>query len=74
MRLFNIKKILLNLFMNLLFVGVMANPIVVMETSEGIIEIKLKPEIAPKACENMIKLLKTAIMMGWSFTVSSQLL
>ena len=50
------KKALLTLFMSLLFTGVIASPIVVMETTEGTIEIELKPEVAPKACENMIKL------------------
>ncbi|MEI8300148.1 MAG: peptidylprolyl isomerase [Chlamydiota bacterium] len=32
------------------------SPIIVMETTEGTIEITLKPQIAPKACENFIKL------------------
>lgn len=31
------------------------NPIIVMETTQGIIEIELKPTVAPKACENMMK-------------------
>ena len=31
-------------------------PIMVMETTEGVIEITLKPSIAPKACENFMKL------------------
>ncbi|NRA90264.1 MAG: peptidylprolyl isomerase [Simkaniaceae bacterium] len=30
-------------------------PIVVMETTQGVIEIELKPDVAPKACENMMK-------------------
>lgn len=30
-------------------------PIIVMETNQGTMEIKLFPEIAPKACENMIR-------------------
>lgn len=50
------KKILAALVMQLFCVFAMANPIIVMETSEGTIEITLKPDIAPKACENMIKL------------------
>ncbi len=29
---------------------------IVMETTQGTIEIELKPDVAPKACENMIKL------------------
>ena len=31
-------------------------PIIVMETTKGTVEIQLKPDIAPKACENMTKL------------------
>ena len=31
-------------------------PIIVMETTQGKIEFELMPEVAPKACENMIKL------------------
>lgn len=32
------------------------NPVIVMETSQGTIEFKLRPDLAPKACENMIRL------------------
>ncbi|MBM3191505.1 MAG: peptidylprolyl isomerase [Chlamydiae bacterium] len=32
------------------------NPVIVMETTEGVIELTLKPQVAPKACENFIKL------------------
>ena len=32
------------------------NPVVVMETNQGTIEIKLFPDIAPKACENFLRL------------------
>ena len=32
------------------------NPVIEIQTTEGIIEITLKPDIAPKACENFIKL------------------
>ena len=31
-------------------------PVLVIETNQGNIEVTLKPEIAPKACENMIRL------------------
>ena len=31
------------------------NPIIVMETTQGVMELELKPEVAPKACENMMK-------------------
>ena len=34
------------------------NPVVVFETTQGSFEITLKPKIAPKACENLIKLAK----------------
>jgi peptidylprolyl isomerase len=50
------------LFLVLLAQGIGSNAfagkdtIVVLETTQGIIEIKLMPEVAPKACENFIKL------------------
>jgi peptidylprolyl isomerase len=31
------------------------NPVMVMETTQGNIEIALKPDVAPKACENFIR-------------------
>jgi peptidylprolyl isomerase len=31
-------------------------PVIVMETTQGVIELTLRPDIAPKACENMMKL------------------
>ena len=34
----------------------MDNNTVVLETNQGVIEIKLMPEVAPKACENFKKL------------------
>ncbi len=34
------------------------NPVVVLETTQGTIEIKLMPEIAPKTCENFIGLVE----------------
>lgn len=34
----------------------MAETIVVLETNQGNIELKLMPDIAPKACENFVKL------------------
>ena len=34
------------------------NPIVVFETTQGTIEIELMPDIAPKTCENMTKLIQ----------------
>lgn len=32
------------------------NPIVVFETTQGTVELKLMPDVAPKACENMLGL------------------
>lgn len=36
----------------------MSDPVIVMETSQGTIEITLMPDIAPKTCENFIGLTK----------------
>lgn len=35
-----------------------SQPIVVIETNQGVIEIALKPDVAPKACENFLTLAK----------------
>ncbi len=43
------------------------SPVIVMETTEGIIEITLKPQIAPKACENFIKLIEKKYYDGIIF-------
>ena len=32
------------------------DPVIIMETNQGMIKLKLFPEIAPLACENMIRL------------------
>ena len=40
---------------------------VVLETSQGAIEIKLFPEIAPKACENFVALVKKGYYNGLIF-------
>lgn len=48
------KKLIGLLFcMFALFAG---SPVVIMETTQGTIELTLKPDVAPLACENMIKL------------------
>lgn len=68
-----IKRIAAVLF--LLFIGYttsggaedMANRIVVLETNQGNIEIKLMPEVAPKACENFIKLVDKGYYNGLIF-------
>lgn len=43
------------------------NPIICLETTQGIIEIKLHPEIAPKACENFIGLVNSNYYNGIIF-------
>ena len=43
------------------------NPVVVMETNQGTIEIKLFPDIAPKACENFIRLAEKGYYNGIIF-------
>lgn len=45
----------------------MDNKIVVLETNQGVIEIKLMPEIAPKTCENFIKLVEKGYYNGLIF-------
>jgi len=59
------KKLLFALLMGTFFMNAFSdetaftmpeNPIVIMETTQGSIEIKLRPDIAPKACENFLRL------------------
>ncbi|MFA4989864.1 MAG: peptidylprolyl isomerase [Candidatus Omnitrophota bacterium] len=45
----------------------MDNPIVVLETNQGSIEIRLMPEVAPKACENFTKLAAKGYYNGLIF-------
>ena len=45
----------------------MDNKIVVLETNQGVIEIQLMPEVAPKACENFIKLAEKGYYNGLIF-------
>jgi peptidylprolyl isomerase len=67
-----VKKIV---FLSVLFVAVaslggafaMNEPVVVLETNQGNIEIKLLPEIAPKACENFTKLVEKGYYNGIIF-------
>ena len=44
-----------------------ANPIVVFETNQGIIEVELWPATAPKTCENMIGLVEKGYYDGTVF-------
>lgn len=43
------------------------NPIIVIETTEGIVEVTLMPSVAPKACENFMKLADKKYYDGVSF-------
>ncbi len=45
----------------------MSNPIVVLETNQGNIEIELMPQVAPKACENFTKLAEKGYYNGLIF-------
>lgn len=45
----------------------MENKVVVLETNQGNIEIKLLPEVAPKACENFTKLAEKGYYNGIIF-------
>jgi len=40
---------------------------IIMETTQGVIEIELKPDIAPKACENILKLAEKGYYDGLIF-------
>ncbi len=42
-------------------------PVIVMETTEGVLEISLKPSVAPKACENFMKLAEKKYYDGLIF-------
>ncbi|MFZ4772481.1 MAG: peptidylprolyl isomerase [Chlamydiia bacterium] len=44
-----------------------ANPVIVLETTQGNIEIELKPDVAPKACENFEKLVRKGYYNGVIF-------
>jgi len=66
----NIAVIIFSLFfINQLAKGVygMDSNIVVFETSQGSIEIKLMPDVAPKACENFTKLVEKGYYNGLIF-------
>lgn len=57
-------------FFNIIAGGVFAmgkTTVAVLETNEGTIEIKLMPEVAPKACENFTKLVERGYYDGLIF-------
>jgi len=43
------------------------NPVVVLQTTQGMIEIKLRPSVAPKACENFLELVEKSYYNGIIF-------
>lgn len=45
----------------------MENKNVILETNQGVIEIKLMPDVAPKACENFTKLVEKGYYNGLIF-------
>jgi peptidylprolyl isomerase len=56
-------------FLNISCKGAQAvdNKIIVLETTQGTMELKLKSEIAPKACENFVKLVEKGYYNGLIF-------
>lgn len=42
------------------------NPIIVMVTNQGVVEIELFPEVAPKSCQNMMGLAEKGYYDGGS--------
>jgi len=42
-------------------------PVVVLETTQGSLEIRLMPHVAPKACENFVKLVQKGYYDGTTF-------
>ena len=45
----------------------MNNTVVVLETSQGIVELTLMPDVAPKTCENFVKLVEKGYYNGTIF-------
>jgi len=61
--------LLLSLFINCAYAGdaMAKDQIVALETNQGSIEIKLMPQVAPKACENFIALVEKGYYNGLIF-------
>ena len=59
--------IILSLLISTIWANNLNNPIVVLETNAGKIEIELLPKIAPKACENFITHIKNGYYNGLIF-------
>lgn len=58
------KKILILAFLSL---SLFAGPMVTIQTTQGDMEIELRPDVAPKACENFITLAKKGYYDGQIF-------
>ncbi|NGX34254.1 MAG: putative peptidyl-prolyl cis-trans isomerase [Candidatus Anoxychlamydiales bacterium] len=63
------KKLLLvlTILSSFIFAKTFSDDIVSLETSQGVITIKLWPEVAPKACENFLKLVENSYYDGIVF-------
>ena len=61
------QKICTGLCALLISTSLFAAPKAIFETTEGTIEVTLKPEIAPKACKNFITLAKKGYYDGTTF-------
>ncbi len=61
--------LLLTVFLSRFYAGgfAMDAPVVVLETSQGVIEVKLMPEVAPKTCENFTGLVEKGYYNGTTF-------
>ena len=66
----NILRLLIAVFLINTLIGrtqALDNKTVVLETNQGVIEIQLMPEVAPKACENFTKLAEKGYYNGIIF-------
>ena len=59
------KKIIL--ILSMIIYGYAANPIAVLETTQGVMKFELRPDIAPKAVENFITHIKNGYYNGIIF-------
>jgi peptidylprolyl isomerase len=62
------RRMILSMFAAAAFASsIFAAPTAVIETTQGVVEIELRPDIAPKACENFIALSKKGYYNGLIF-------
>lgn len=59
------KKLAVSILLSALYA--FANPIALIETTQGSMELELRPDVAPKACENFIALANKGYYNGVSF-------